>query len=100
VSDWFTPQNYAGESTVDTCLYRNNSNGTKDFRTFSLYEYTFTLDQTKTVKSITLPHNSNIKNAGDDAGEHAGVGITGGVLQSPGDVYGRNEFYQSGDGWD
>jgi len=61
VSDWFTPQNYAGESTVDACLYRNNSNGTKDFRTFSLYEYTFTLDQTKTVKSITLPHNSNFK---------------------------------------
>jgi len=61
VSDWFTPQNYAGESTVDACLYRNNSNGTKDFRTFSLYEYTFTLNQTKTVKSITLPNNSNFK---------------------------------------
>lgn len=61
VSDWANPQNYSGEAMVTTTAYRNNGGGTKDTGTSaSVYGYGFTLDQTKTVKSITLPNNGNV----------------------------------------
>ncbi len=59
LSDWFTPQSYAGESVAVTMAYRDKSNGTEDSRTFNLYGYSFTLNSTKTVSSITLPKNQN-----------------------------------------
>jgi hypothetical protein len=59
-SDWLTPQNYAGESIVANLPYRDSSNATKDNRTFYLYDYAFTLNQTKTVRSIRLPINGNV----------------------------------------
>jgi hypothetical protein len=55
VSDWFTPQGYAGESAVLTTAYRNVYNGTTDNRTFLLYGYSFGINPNKTVKSLTLP---------------------------------------------
>jgi hypothetical protein len=61
LSDWFTPQNFAGESIAVSMAYRNLSTGLKDPRTFDLYGYSFTLNSAKTVKSITLPNNANIK---------------------------------------
>ena len=60
LSDWFVPQSYAGEATALVTPYRNSSNGTKDARTFNLYQYTFALDSTKTVRSMTLPNNANL----------------------------------------
>ncbi len=54
-SDWFTPQNYAGESIAVTTAYRNVYNGTKDNRTFNLYGYSFAIDPNKTVATLTLP---------------------------------------------
>jgi hypothetical protein len=33
----------------------------KDNRTFLLYEYAFSLDSSKTVSSIVLPANNNVK---------------------------------------
>jgi hypothetical protein len=60
LSDWFTPQKYTGESEGVAMAYRNFDNGTKDNRTFNLYEYRFALNATKTVKSITLPNNSHV----------------------------------------
>src|SRR5581483_1628338 len=60
ISDWFTPQKNSAESTIVSMPYRDNSNGTKDSRTFNLYDYSFTLDKTKTVKSISLPNNGNV----------------------------------------
>jgi hypothetical protein len=60
LSDWFTPQNFAGETKAMTMPYRDNSQGQKDNRTFYLYEYTFALTATKTVVSITLPNNRNV----------------------------------------
>jgi len=60
LSDWFTPQKYAGESEGVALAYRNFDNGTKDNRTFNLYEYRFALTSTKTVQSITLPNNSHV----------------------------------------
>jgi hypothetical protein len=59
-SDWFTPQNYQGESEGVAMAYRNFDNGTKDRRTFNLYAYRFTIDPTKTVQSITLPNNPHV----------------------------------------
>jgi subtilase family serine protease len=60
LSDWFTPQNFAGETKGLTMPYRDNGQGQKDNRTFYLYEYTFALTASKTVASITLPNNRNV----------------------------------------
>ena len=60
MSDWFTPQNYAGESVVVTMPYRDNNAGEKDARTFYLYGYSFTLNSAKMAISITLPSNHNV----------------------------------------
>jgi hypothetical protein len=40
--------------------YRNRSNGREDHRKFDVYEYTLTVDPSKTVASITLPNNKNV----------------------------------------
>jgi hypothetical protein len=61
ISDWANPQNYSGESTVVNMAYRNNGGGTKDTGTsVNVYGYSFTLDETKTVKSVTLPNNGKV----------------------------------------
>jgi hypothetical protein len=59
-SDWFTPQRFSGESEGVAMAYRNFDNGTKDQRTFNLYEYKFVLNPAKVVKSITLPDDTDI----------------------------------------
>jgi len=61
ISDWFVPAQYAGESIAKSMAYRNNSNGTRDNRTFNLYGYAFATNTAKTVKSITLPSNAQVK---------------------------------------
>jgi hypothetical protein len=60
MSDWFSPQNYSGESKAMIMGHRNSSDGTKDNRTFYLYGYSFRLYGIKVVKSITLPANANV----------------------------------------
>ena len=59
-SDWFTPQKYLHESEGVAMAYRDFDNGTKDQRTFNLYEYRFALNKTKTVETITLPNNLHV----------------------------------------
>ncbi len=59
-SDWYTPQNYPGESEGVAMAYRNFENGTKDNRTFNLYSYRFALNAAKVVQSITLPNDSHV----------------------------------------
>ena len=61
ISDWYTPQSYSGESTALTMAYRNTSSGGQENRTFRLYGYSLALDPTKTVQSLTLPSNTNVK---------------------------------------
>lgn len=62
LSDWASPQNYAGESVVFGMAYRDESNGTLDTNTaVNVYGYSLTLNQTKTVKSITLPDDSDVE---------------------------------------
>lgn len=60
ISDWYTPQNYSGESTALTMAYRNSANGTKDNRTFNIYHYSFALSPGKAVTSLKLPANNNV----------------------------------------
>jgi hypothetical protein len=60
LSDWCTPQGYAGESNAILMAYRDNSNGTRDTRPMTLYGYTFNLSSGKTAKSIALPGNRNV----------------------------------------
>ena len=59
LSDWWTPQNYTGESIVTTMPYQIY-NGAVENVSVSLYGYTFTLNSAKTVKSIALPNNRNV----------------------------------------
>lgn len=59
-SDWANPQSYPGEFTVLTMPYRDANNGSQQILNVSVYGYVFVLNQTKTVKSITLPNNSNV----------------------------------------
>jgi hypothetical protein len=60
LSDWFTPQSYAGETKVLSMPYRDTSNGVRDNRTFLLYGYSFSLNAAKKVSSITLPANRDV----------------------------------------
>jgi len=60
LSDWFTPQGFAGESKVLTMPYRDTNTGGKDNRTFLLYGYSFKLNAAKKVSSITLPNNRDV----------------------------------------
>jgi hypothetical protein len=60
LSDWYTPQNYPGESIVSSMAYRITASGAADDRTFHLYGYSFALNSAKTVKSITLPANRGV----------------------------------------
>jgi hypothetical protein len=61
LSDWYSPQKYAGESNVVVMGHRNLSGGTKDDRTFYLYGYSFTLNSAKVLQSIRLPNNTNVE---------------------------------------
>ncbi|MBC8103408.1 MAG: hypothetical protein H7Z41_12585 [Cytophagales bacterium] len=60
-SDWFQPQRFPGESRALKMPYRNLANGVRDPRTFYAYSYGFPLNPAKTVKSLTLPGNANVK---------------------------------------
>lgn len=60
-SDWYTPQKYPREYEAVAMQYRDYQDGTKDKRTFNLYAYRLPLNGTKTVHSLTLPNNANVK---------------------------------------
>jgi len=60
LSDWFAPQSYAGETNLLSMAYRDVYNGAEDERTFHVYAYAFTLNNTKTVSSMTLPGTGNV----------------------------------------
>jgi hypothetical protein len=60
-SDWFVPDAFTGESTVTSTAYRDVGNGTRDNRTFYVYGYTFKTNSSKTIASLTLPNNTNVR---------------------------------------
>ncbi|HZV36358.1 MAG TPA: putative Ig domain-containing protein, partial [Verrucomicrobiae bacterium] len=60
-SDWVSPKNYSGETTVLPMSYRNNTNGhSSEGTTFYLYGYSFNLNSAKTVQSVQLPNDGNV----------------------------------------
>jgi hypothetical protein len=62
ISDWHTPQSYAGETAVVSSSYRDTHQGGRDYKgPFDVYGYAFTLDSTKTAESITLPGDSHVE---------------------------------------
>jgi hypothetical protein len=60
LSDWCSPQNFAGESQVSKMAYRVGPSGATNVGPVFLYGYSFATDGAKTVKSITLPNNRNV----------------------------------------
>jgi hypothetical protein len=60
LSDWFTPQNFSGESKALQMAYRIMPSGALDNRTFYLYGYSFAVNPAKTVASIVLPANNRV----------------------------------------
>jgi len=60
ISDWWTPQNYAGESRALKMSYVLTPTGAERAATYYLYGYTFTLNPAKTVASLTLPANRHV----------------------------------------
>jgi len=60
-SDWASPQNFTGETNILPMKYRNRSDGTRDSRSVYLYGYSRAIPQGKTLKSITLPQNQNVR---------------------------------------
>ena len=60
LSDWRTPQNYAGESQVSKMAYAVAPSGALQNGAFYVYGYSFALNSAKTVASITLPKNPNV----------------------------------------
>lgn len=83
LSDWYTPQSYAGESTAVIMAYRLLSTGAKDARTFNLYGYSFAINSAKTVASLTLPANREVVvvAATLSGGTTSGAGTTSTVTQ-------------------
>jgi hypothetical protein len=61
LSDWLHPQSYSGESIAASMTYRDRGNGTQNTVGTYLYRYSFQLDSSKIVSSITLPNNANVE---------------------------------------
>jgi hypothetical protein len=55
LSDWATPQNFAGETIVRNLDYRITPDGTVSYGPYFLYGYSLPIDPNKTVKTLTLP---------------------------------------------
>ena len=61
LSDWHSPQGFSRETVGVAMSYRDTSKGARDNRAFNVYAYTFSLDNGKTIASITLPNDNNVK---------------------------------------
>ena len=59
LSDWYQSSGYKGESEAVAAPYRLVANGARDNRAFYIYGYSFDLDPSKAVRSITLPENDH-----------------------------------------
>jgi hypothetical protein len=59
MSNWTSPQNYPGETTVLAMPYELRVQGSLNKLTY-LYGYSFAVNKAKTVKTITPPSNRDI----------------------------------------
>jgi len=60
-SDWTSPQNYAHEAIISTQSYRDTASGGTNQTTNHIYGYSYTIPAGKTLASITLPKNQNVR---------------------------------------
>ena len=60
LSDWYSPQNFSGESQALKMAYRISPRGLESIGPIYLYGYSFAINGSKTLKSITLPNNRNV----------------------------------------
>jgi alpha-mannosidase len=60
LSDWSDPGSARGESTASEMQYRVMGDGSKDGNPFYTHAYTFSLDSSKIIKSISLPSNRDV----------------------------------------
>ncbi len=60
-SDWCSPQNYGHEAIVSTQSYRDTASGGTNQTTNRIYGYSYTIPAGKTLASITLPQNANVR---------------------------------------
>jgi hypothetical protein len=60
LSDWAGGGDVHGESLAVRVPYRLTGDGSTDANPFNLYAYSFSLDSTKQVRSVTLPENRNV----------------------------------------
>jgi hypothetical protein len=62
VSDWCTPQHYAGESIAKAMAVRDTNRGAvlRDCSSVNVYGYAMTLNPAKSIKSLSLPANGNV----------------------------------------
>jgi hypothetical protein len=75
-SDWCWPEYYDNESILSTQSYRNTaSGGTNDTPNY-IYSYGYTLPEGKTLESITLPNNANVRILGAVLSEPTAVDLS------------------------
>ena len=60
-SDWGSPQNYGHEAVVSTQSYRNTSSGGTNQFTNHIYGYSYAIPAGKTLASLTMPNNPNVR---------------------------------------
>jgi hypothetical protein len=60
-SDWGGPQNYGHESIISTQAYRDTASGGTQQFTNHIYGYSYQIPAGKTLASITLPNNANVR---------------------------------------
>lgn len=93
VSGWTTPQHYAGEAIARRMSYSLSASGAEQTPAVCVYGYTFFIDATKTVASLTPPANANVvvlavdlSNNPLDLTVSSGLSLLGGATQDVGDA--------------
>jgi len=109
-SDWCDtspPSNFTGQWSLATMYYRNTASGGSDNTTTNLYGYTCALPAGKSLASITLPYNQNLRIFDlqmsnsvevDLSNEYTSWGIANGQTQVKNDegFDGKGFYYYSG----
>ena len=60
LSDWYSPATFTGESAAASVPYRLAGDGETDDGEFHVFGYSFDLDSSKAVRSVTLPNNRGV----------------------------------------
>lgn len=61
LSDWFAATTQTGEQWASALAYRYDSTGGKQYGPIHVNDYVINLNTSKTVKTLVLPNNSNVK---------------------------------------